>query len=99
VKKLVTVYPWPPPAGLQRILDGIPDINVEQALPGGPGPVLAIRRPPPFVCDAIVVTDPERVPEAVRIVTSDGIEMVSMREMLSAVSETVEPYIGKVKFA
>lgn len=83
MKKIVPIHPWPMHPKVAEIIEAIPDITPVQALPGGPGPILAIRKPPPFVADAIVVLTPERVPEAVKIVTSDGIELVTVRDAIS----------------
>lgn len=82
MKKIVGVYPWPMPPKLAEALQAIDGINPVEALPGGPGPVLAIRKAPPFVCDAILVSSPERVADAVRIITADGIELVSAGDIL-----------------
>ena len=98
MKKLVPVYPWPMHPKVAERLELIPGLNLVEALPGGPGPILAIRETPPFICDAVVVHTPERLADAVRIVTADGIEMVSMREMIGAVSETTEKVVAKVRF-
>lgn len=84
MKRLVTVWPWPMHPKVAEVLQAIPDIRIEQALPGGPGPVLAIRKAPPFVCDAIVLLSPEKAAEAVDIVTANGLELVTVRDMVSA---------------
>lgn len=91
MKKLVPVWPWPMPAKLVEQLDAIPDINPVEALPGGPGPVLALRKAPPFACDAIVVSTPERVTEAVNIIIGDGIDLVTVRDWLSTTMKTEQP--------
>lgn len=83
MKKIVPIYPWPMHPKVAEIIEAIPDITPVQALPAGPGPILAIRKPPPFVADAIVVLTPERVPEAVKIVVGDGIELVTVRDAIS----------------
>lgn len=98
MKRLLPVYPWPLHPIVKAQLAELPDINPVEALPGGPGPVLAIRKLPPFVCDAVLVSEPQRLADAVHIVTSDGIEMVSMRTHLDALDETVEPFVSRVKF-
>ena len=88
MKKLVPVYPWPVPAKAQAILDTIPDINVVQAQPGGPVPILSLSVVPPFVTDAIVVKAPEYLEAAVRIVASNGIELHTTRDLMGR-------YLGK----
>lgn len=102
MKKIIPVFPWPPPARLMKELGGIPNIQPIEALPGGPGPILAIREPN-FVCDAIMVKDPEYVKDAVRIIAADGIEFVSMRDQIGHIvgGEVVEmqiPIVSKVRF-
>lgn len=92
MKKIVPVYPWPMYPKLAEVLASIEDITPVQALPGGPGPVLAIKAAPPFVCDALVVTDPEAVEAAVQIVIGNGVELVTVRDRLSAVFGTVREF-------
>ena len=88
MKRIVPVYPWPMPEKLAEALSAIPDINPVEAIPGGPGPILAIRKAPPFVCDAILVSAPERVAEAVRIIVADGIELISAGDILGRMMGT-----------
>lgn len=83
MRKIVPIYPWPMHPKVAEVVNAIEGINPVEAVPGGPGPVLAIRRPPKFVCDSIVVMQPDRVPEAVKIVTGDGLELVTVRDVLS----------------
>ena len=102
MKKVVPVFPWPMPARLAAALDEIEGLNPVEALPGGPGPIIATKQPD-FVCDAIIVRDPARLADAVNIVTRNGLELVSMREHIGKlvggeVSETVVPHVGKVRF-
>lgn len=82
MKKLVPVYPWPMHPKVAEVLEPIPGINLVEALPGGPGPVLSIRKPPPFACDAIVVLTPEKAAQAVDIVTGNGIELKTVGDIL-----------------
>lgn len=95
MKKLVPIYPWPVHSAVQDVLDGIPDINVVEALPGGPGPILAIAKVPPFACDAIVVKAPEHIAAAIKIVTSEGIELHTVRDMVSEWMGSKEPFPEK----
>ncbi len=102
MRKIVPVFPWPMPVKLAEALARIDGITPVEALPGGPGPILAIKTPT-FVCDALIVKDPKRIPDAVSVITADGIELVSMREQVGAimgqeVSETIESRIAKVRF-
>ena len=82
MRRIVPVYPWPMHPKIAEALAAIPGVNPVQALPGGPGPVLAIRNPPPFACDAIVVRSPEKLAQGVDIVTGDGIELKTMGDIL-----------------
>lgn len=85
MKKIVPMYPWPMHPKVAEAMAAIPDAVPVQALPGGPGPVLAIRKAPRFMADAIVVMSPERLPEAVHVVISDGLEMVTVRDQVTSV--------------
>ena len=85
MKKIVPVYPWPMHQKVSDALAAIPDITPVEANPGGPGPILAIVRKPPFVADVILVSAPERVAEAVNIVTRNGIELVTIRDTVTEV--------------
>jgi hypothetical protein len=82
MKKLVPVYPFPIHPKVTQALPQDGYLYVE-ALPGGPSPVLAIRKAPPWVCDAIVVMEPSKLAQAVDIVASDGIRMVTVRDTIS----------------
>ena len=102
MKKIVPVFPWPMPAKLAQALEQIEGITPVEALPGGPGPIIAIKRPT-FICDAIMVTDPARLNDAVNLVIGNGLELVSMRRRLGEVlgeevSETTEERVSKVRF-
>ena len=83
MKKIVPVHPWPMHAKVSAVLAAIPDITPIEALPSGPGPILAIRKPPPFVADALVVSHPDRIADAVNIITGNGIELVTVRDQIS----------------
>jgi hypothetical protein len=98
MKKIVPVFPWPMHAKVAEEFAKLENITPVEALPGGPGPVLAIRSAPTFVCDAVVVLSPERVAEGVHIVTGDGIELVLMRQMMGATGEYIEDRTAKVRF-
>lgn len=104
MKKIVPVYPWPMHPKVAEVLEALPNITLVQALPGGPGPVLAVGKAPEFVCDAIVVRTPQKAAQAVDIVIANGIEMVTVRDMLSAVVGKELPFENltrvesKVKF-
>ena len=104
MRRVLPVYPWPMH---QSVIDALAELDVDpvEALPGGPGPVLAIRKSPPFICDAIVVLELQRVAEAAHVVTSDGMMMVSMRDMVQKafdgngeVVEVNERMVGRVRF-
>lgn len=107
MKRILPVYPWPMHPKVAEELDKIPDIQPVGAVPGGPTPVLAIRNPPPFAADAIVVMSPDRVPEGVRIALGDGIKLVTVRDVIESVFgspvteyELVKPESkSKVRFA
>lgn len=83
MKRIVPIWPWPMHPKVAEVVNAIPDITPVEALPGGPGPILAIRKAPPFACDAIVVQTPERVPEAVRVVVADGLELITVRDWMT----------------
>jgi len=80
--RIVPVHPWPMHPKVAEVLETIPDIRLVEALPGGPGPILAIRKAPPFVCDAIVVLSPEKAAQAVDVILGNGIELVTVRDAL-----------------
>ena len=84
MKKIVGVYPWPMHPKVAEVLEVIPDVTLVEALPGGPGPVLAIRKVPPFACDAIVVLSPEKAAQAVDLITENGLMLVTMGTILGA---------------
>ena len=105
MRKLVPVFPWPMHSKVAEVLEAIPGLTLVEALPGGPGPVLAVGKAPSFVCDAIVVSSPEKAAQAVDIVTSNGIRMVTVRDMVSAAfgedeipPEVLQPGHAKVSF-
>ena len=98
MKKIVTVYPWPMHPKVAEVLEAAEGINLVEAVPGGPGPVLAIKSAPPFACDAIVVMSPQKALQALDIITETGIKLVTMGQWLGGTelpSEKVEP---KVRF-
>lgn len=97
MKKIVPVYPWPMHAKVADVVEAIENITPVQALPGGPGPVLSIKVTPPFVCDALVVTDPSAVEAAVRIITEGGVQLVTVRDQISAVFGTVREFVEPPK--
>lgn len=82
MNKIVPIFPWPMHEKVADVINAVPGITPVPALPGGPGPVLAIRKAPPFAADAVVVMTPDRVPEAVRIVLGDGIQLVTVAASL-----------------
>lgn len=97
MKKLIPVYPFPIHPKVAALLPQDGYLYVE-AMPGGPSPVLAIRKAPPWVCDAVVVMEPEKAAQAVDIVASDGVRMVTVRDTISDIfgaelTEAVGPYI------
>lgn len=98
MKKLVPVYPWPMHPKVAEVLEPIPGINLVEAVPGGPGPVLAIRKAPPFACDAIVVLTPEKAAQAVDIVTANGIELKTMGDIIGFKEVQGETVPQKVRF-
>jgi len=85
MKKIVPFYPWPLHPKVESLVAEIENIRPVQALPGGPGPVVAIGKTPDFVCDAIVVKGPEHFAAAVRIALGDGLELVTVRDAVSAI--------------
>lgn len=94
----VPVFPWPMHPKVAEVLEAIPDITLVEAQPGGPGPILAIGKRPTFACDCVVVTAPEKAAQGVDIITQNGIEMVTMGQILGLKElqpERVEP---KVRF-
>lgn len=83
MNKLVPVYPWPVHSKIAAVLDAIPGVETVEAIPGGPGPVLCVRKSPPWACDAIIVLEPQKLAQAVDIVVSDGIVLATVRGWLS----------------
>ena len=81
-----------------EVLNAIPNVRLVEALPGGPGPVLAIRKAPPFACDAILVLSPEKAAQAVDIITEDGIKLLTMGDILGFKELQPELIAPKVKF-
>lgn len=104
MKKIVPVYPWPMHPSVAVLVNAIEGVTPVEAVPGGPGPVLAVRKVPPFACDAIVVLSPEKVAQAIDIVTSDGIRLSTVRDWIgetmggAPVNETLVAVERKVKF-
>ena len=98
MKKIVTVYPWPMHAKVAEVLQAVEGVNLVEAVPGGPGPVLAIKSAPPFACDAIVVTSPQKALQALDIITETGIKLVTMGQWLGGVELPSERVEAKVKF-
>lgn len=95
MKRIVPVFPWPMHPKVAEVINAIPDINPVEALPGGPGPILAVGKPPTFMADAIVVRSPDRVPEAIKIIVGDGIELVTVRDMVE--SALGQPVVEKAE--
>ncbi len=85
MKKVIPIFPWPMHPKVAEALAAIPDIIPVEALAGGPGPILAIRKTPTFVADALVVSDPSRLADAVNIIAGNGIELVCVRDQISAI--------------
>lgn len=83
MKKIVGI--WPHNRGLKAEIEGLfpDDANVVPAIPGGPGPVVAVRELPPFACDALLVTDRSALYTAVAVALRLGVKLVPMREQLS----------------
>ena len=98
MKKIVTVYPWPMHPKVAEVLNAVEGFNFVEALPGGPGPVLAIKSAPPFACDAIVVTSPQKAVQALDIITETGIKLVTMGQWLGGNEVASEKVEAKVKF-
>lgn len=103
MKRLVPVSPWPMHPKVAEVLEAIEGIVLVQALPGGPGPILAIGKAPAFVCDAIVVKSPEKAAQAVDIIISNGLELVTVRDMVEEalgvdVKEWEQKVDSKVRF-
>lgn len=98
MKKIVAVFPWPMHPKVAEVLEAIEGVQLVEAMPGGPGPVLAIGKAPAFACDALVITSPQKAAQAIDIITETGIRLVTMGQWLGGTelpSETVE---AKVKF-
>lgn len=94
MRKLVPVYPWPMHESVKAALDAITafEINVVEAVPGGPTPILAINKVPDFATDAIVVRSPEHIEAAARIVTSNGIEVHTVRDVIGRMVQRDLPF-------
>ena len=98
MKQIVPVWPWPMHPKVAEVLKVIPDISLVEALPGGPGPVLAIRKAPPFACDAIVILKPEKAAQGVDIVLQNGIKLATMADILGYKELQPEKVEPKVRF-
>lgn len=105
MRRIVPVFPWPMHPAVAEVLEAIEDINLVEALPGGPGPILAIGKAPTFMCDALVVTKPQSVAEAVKVIIGDGIELMTVRDMVGKaigadadIQEWADKVESKVKF-
>lgn len=82
MKKIVGI--WPHSRQLKDEIEALePNARVVPAIPGGPGPVVAVRELPPFACDALLVTDRAALAAAVQVVVDPGLRLVPMREALS----------------
>lgn len=81
--KIVPIHPYHPKI-VAQIAAERPDVRAVEAVPGGPGPVVAIRKMPPFACDAILVTDPAFLLAAVSVACdAPGVRLVPMGEVLA----------------
>lgn len=85
MKRILPVYPWPMHSKIAAELALIPDLMPIEALPGGPGPVLCIRKVPPFMADCIVVDQQSALASGLRIALADGIRMVTVRDKVSEI--------------
>lgn len=83
MKKTLAMYPWPMHSSVANAISD--NVIPLEALPGTPGPVLAVRHAPPWACDAVVVTHPSKLQAAVEICTEDGIQLVTVRDFLSEI--------------
>lgn len=81
--KIVPIYPFHPKV-VEQINAERPEVSVVEALPGGPSPVVAVRKMPPFACDAILVNDPACLMAAVSVACDmPGVRLVPMSETLA----------------
>lgn len=96
MKLTVPIYPWPVPPIVQEQIDKLGNYNLVEAVPGGPGPVLAIRKPPPFACDAVVVLKPENVADGLHVVTGEGIAMVTVRDFIGKIFKAEAPLMESI---
>lgn len=83
MKKILPVHPWPMHPMIAEALAKMEDVKPVEAIPGGPGPILAIKKMPEWACDAVIVMMPERLIEAVHVCLEDGIELVTTYGWLS----------------
>lgn len=98
MKQMVTVFPWPMHPEVAKVLEAIPNLRLEEAIPGGPGVVLAVGKVPPFPCDAILVKSPQRVAQAVDIITENGMKLITMADILGYKEIQPEKVEPKVRF-
>ena len=61
-------------------------------------PRLSHQEAPPFACDAIVILSPEKAAQGVDIVTSNGILLMTMGEILGYKELQPEKVESKVRF-
>lgn len=95
----VPVYPWPMHPKVAEVLEALPDLNLVEALPGTPGLVLAIKKAPPFACNAVVLSDPQKAAQAVDLVTENGIKIMTEADILGLHLLRVEAVEAKVRFS
>lgn len=91
MKRILPIYPWPVHPVVQAEIEKIVDLEAVQATPGGVGPVLAIRKLPPFMADVILVEKPQMLSIGIQIAMGDGLRMVTVRDMVSDAMNAEHP--------
>lgn len=101
----IRIVPVFPPSAVDKVRDqviaAVPEgqdgrIMVVEAAPGGPGPVLAIRKTPSWACEAVVVEHPDALAWAVPLVLGYQVRLVTVATALSEMMGLKEGQVREV---
>lgn len=102
----IRIVPVFPPNAVDKVRDqviaAVPEgqdgrIMVVEAAPGGPGPVLAIRKTPRWACDAVVVEHPDALAWAVPLVLGYQVRVMTVAGVLGEMMGLDEGEVREVK--
>lgn len=88
--RIIPLYPY---SALEKVEQDIRDavplsaegtIMIVEAAPGGPTPVLAIRKAPPWACEAVVAENRDGLKWAVPLALQENVRLVTVAKALSA---------------